>query len=300
LNRLLTYRYYGYPDDFIFQYQKAVAGVTREEVLRVAKQYLDPTKFVVVATGNPKDFGTPLSAMGKPVSDIDLTIPEPKKEQTKADPAAAERGKAILAKARAAMGGTAAIAAVKDATESNSIQLDQAAGGLKAEQTAYWISPDQFRQDNVLPFGKVSTYSDGKMGWMATPQGVQPVPAAQLKQVQFETFRVWFSLMQSDLNSERTVSDLGGGKVEISDKAGDSVVMTFDAGTGLPATETYSQAGGTGGTVMEAYADWRESNGVKLPRKITMMQDGHHYLDITVNDVSLNKGLTSEQISKKP
>ena len=25
LNRLLTYRYYGYPDDFIFQYQKAVA-----------------------------------------------------------------------------------------------------------------------------------------------------------------------------------------------------------------------------------------------------------------------------------
>jgi len=274
--------------------------VSREEVLRVAKQYLAPEKFVVVATGNPKDFGTPLSALGKPVSDIDLTIPEPKRAETKADPAAEARGKAMLAKARAAMGGTAAIAAVKDATESNSIQLDQAAGGLKAEQTAYWIAPDQFRQDNVLPFGKVSTYSDGKTGWMATPQGVQAVPAAQLKQVQFETFRVWFSLMQSDLNPDRTVSDLGGGKVEISDKAGYSVVMTFDAGSGLPATETYSQAGGPGAAVMEAYADWRESNGVKLPRKITMMQDGHHYLDITVNDVSLNKGLTSEQISKKP
>jgi hypothetical protein len=88
--------------------------------------------------------------------------------------------------------------------------------------------------------------------------------------------------------------------VEISAQAGYSVVMTFDAGTGLPATETYSQAAGPGGVVMEAYADWRESNGVKLPRKITMMQDGHHYLDITVNDISLNKGLTAEQISKKP
>ena len=300
LNRLLTYRYYGYPDDFIFQYQKAVAAVTREEVLRVAKQYLAPEKFVVVATGNPKDFGTPLSALGKPVADIDLTIPEPKKEQTKADPAAMERGKAMLAKARAAMGGTAAIAAVKDATESNTIQLDQAAGGLKAEQTAYWIAPDQFRQDNVLQFGKVSTYSDGKTGWMATPQGVQSVPAAQLKQVQFETFRVWFSLMQSDLNPNRTVSDLGDGKVEISDKAGYSVVMTFDSGTGLPSTETYSQAAGAPGSVMETYGDWRESNGVRLPRKITMMQDGHHYLDITVNDVALNKGLTAEQLSKKP
>src|SRR5208283_2582366 len=73
LNRLLTYRYYGYPDDFIFQYQKAIQQVTRADVLRVAKQYLDPAKFVIVAVGNPKDFGTPLDSLGK-VSDIDLTI----------------------------------------------------------------------------------------------------------------------------------------------------------------------------------------------------------------------------------
>src|SRR5258708_5778431 len=57
LNRMLTYGYFGYPDDFIFQYQKAVAAVTRDDVLRVAKQYLDPARFVIVATGNPKEFG---------------------------------------------------------------------------------------------------------------------------------------------------------------------------------------------------------------------------------------------------
>ena len=77
LNRLVTYRYFGYPDDFIFQYQKAVEQVTKADVLRVAKQYIDPAKFVTVVTGNPKDFGTPLSALEQPVSDIDLTIPEP-------------------------------------------------------------------------------------------------------------------------------------------------------------------------------------------------------------------------------
>ena len=58
LNRLLTYRYFGYPDDFIFQYQKAVAQVTRADVLRVAKQYIDPSKFVIVLVGNPKDIKT--------------------------------------------------------------------------------------------------------------------------------------------------------------------------------------------------------------------------------------------------
>lgn len=77
LGRLLTYRYYGYPDDFIFQYQKAVQQVTRADVLRVAKKYIDPAKFVIVAVGNPKDFGTPLSALGIPVSELDLSIPKP-------------------------------------------------------------------------------------------------------------------------------------------------------------------------------------------------------------------------------
>ena len=78
LGRLVRYRYYGYPDDFIFQYQKAIGQVTREDVLRVAKQYLDPSKFVVVVTGNPKDFGSSLNTLERPVTNIDLTIPEGK------------------------------------------------------------------------------------------------------------------------------------------------------------------------------------------------------------------------------
>jgi len=78
LARLVRYRYFGYPDDFIFQYQKAIGQVTKADVLRVAKQYVDPSKFVIVTTGNPKDFGTPLSALELPVNEIDLTIPEPK------------------------------------------------------------------------------------------------------------------------------------------------------------------------------------------------------------------------------
>jgi len=77
LNRILTYYYFGYPKDFIFQYQKAVEAVTREDVLRVAKKYLDPSQFVTVTVGNPKDFGTPLTQLDKKVTTIDLTIPPP-------------------------------------------------------------------------------------------------------------------------------------------------------------------------------------------------------------------------------
>jgi len=77
LGRLLNYYYYGYPPDFIFQYQKAIQAVTREDVLRVAKQYLDPARFVVVAVGNTKEFGEPLDKLGTKPMPIDLTIPMP-------------------------------------------------------------------------------------------------------------------------------------------------------------------------------------------------------------------------------
>ncbi|PWU04894.1 MAG: peptidase M16 [Terriglobia bacterium] len=76
LGRVLTYEYYGYPKDFIQQYQKALAAVTKADVLRVARERLRPETFVIVAVGNPKDFGQPLSSLGTPVSNIDLAIPQ--------------------------------------------------------------------------------------------------------------------------------------------------------------------------------------------------------------------------------
>jgi zinc protease len=74
LTRVLTYQYFGYPNDFLFEYQKKVAAVTRADVLRVMQQHIDPANLSIVAVGNPKDFGKPLSGIGK-VDKIDLSIP---------------------------------------------------------------------------------------------------------------------------------------------------------------------------------------------------------------------------------
>jgi len=304
LNRLLTYRYFDYPDDFIFRYQKAIQQVTRADVLRVAKQYIDPAKFVVIAVGNPKDFGAPLSSMGLPVSNIDLTIPGPPKPQAKAaSPAtgpAQPKGAQLLAKMADAMGGASKLAAIKDLTQKGEVSLDQKAGGLKVQQTELWLAPSQYREDNVLPFGKVATYSDGKAGWVASPQGVQNLPEAERKQVSFEIFRMWPTLMASGGDPERKIEDAANGAIRISDKTGNALVLEVDPATGLPASERYSEAGTPGTDVQETYADWQESNGVKLPRKITISQNGNHFADVKVTTVEMNKGLTAEQLSKKP
>jgi zinc protease len=75
LSRVMNYEYFGYPKDFLFEYQKKVAAVTRADVLRVFQQHINPANLTIVAVGNPKDFGKPLSTVGK-VEMIDLTIPK--------------------------------------------------------------------------------------------------------------------------------------------------------------------------------------------------------------------------------
>ena len=77
LNRVMMYEYFGYPKDFLFEYQKRISAVTRADVLRVYKDRIHPENLTIVAVGNPKDFGKPLDGLGK-VEKIDLTIPEPK------------------------------------------------------------------------------------------------------------------------------------------------------------------------------------------------------------------------------
>ena len=92
---------------------KAVAAVTKADVLRAAKQYIHPENFVIVAVGNPKEFGKPLDSLGK-VTAIDLTIPEPKPQVSKIDSKTLAKGKQLLQKTQQALGGADKLAAVKD------------------------------------------------------------------------------------------------------------------------------------------------------------------------------------------
>jgi predicted Zn-dependent peptidase len=78
VQRLMTYAYYGYPQDFLEKTKDSIEKVTKEDVLRVAKKYLRPDKVQILAVGRPQDFDEPLSALGE-VNEIDIAIPPPKK-----------------------------------------------------------------------------------------------------------------------------------------------------------------------------------------------------------------------------
>ena len=300
LARMLTYEYYGYPPDFIEQYQKALEAVTRADVLRVAKEHLNPAAFTTVAVGNPDDFGRPLDSLGAPVHMIDLTIPQETPEAAKGDAASLEKGKRLLARAQQAVGGAGPLAAVKDYIRSYDLQVEPSAGGMLMKETDRWIAPTYFRQDIALP--KISVFCDGKAGWFATPQGSGPLAGVQLKQVQGDLFRLYFRLLLSDRIAGRTVNALDDNTVEISDTGGAIARLELNAETGLPQRLLYEVARASGPPIPneEVWADFQEIAGVKVPQKITIAQGGRKFAEVKLTGCKVNSGIQLQELQKRP
>ena len=302
LNRLMLYDYFGYPKDFIFQFQKAVGNVTRADVLRVSKQYLKPENLTIVAVGNPKEFGAPLANLHLPVRPLDITIPEPSPAKAAASsPASVESGRRLLEKAQAAVGGAVRLASIKDLSYSADLSLQMGDNPMKANQRTSIILPNYFRQEQQLPFGKIIVYSDGKTGWMSTPQGTNPMPEPVVRQVRGELFRFLPSLLLSDRAQDRTVNDVGNGTVEISG-GGENAKLQIDEATGLPRSLTYQSvgAGGPPQDATETYADWRDVDGIKVPYRVTVEQAGKKAADLTITEYRMNAGTKPEELSRKP
>ena len=295
LNRVLRYDYFGYPKDFLFEYRKAIDAVTREDVLRVAKEHFRTDQLTIVAVGNPKEFGKPLTTLGK-VTPIDLTIPEPKQETAKSDASSVAHGRELLQRAQQAMGGAEKLAAIHDISESLEFAMDASAGGIKMKQRNRYLLPTYFRQDLELPFGKISTYSDGKTGWQMTPQGQQPMPPQVVQQIRGVLFRNLAHALLADRDSSLKVNAVADDTVEISGD-GHVLKLQFDVSTGLPVKESYQEGPAA---VEEALSEWRDAAGVKLPYKKTIVQGGKHFADITIQEYQVNSGIKPEELSQKP
>ena len=168
------------------------------------------------------------------------------------------------------------------------------------KQRNRWLAPSHFRQEQELPFGKVVAYTDGKTGWLSTPQGFLPMPPQILKQAQGEVFRLPVHLLLADRDSSLMVNATGPNAVEITSADGLSLKLEFDAATGLPSRESYREAGAPD-EIQQTFDDWRDAGGgIKLPHKFSIAQGGKKVADATVQEYKLNAGIKLDEITEKP
>ncbi|ELS04555.1 putative Zn-dependent peptidase [Xenococcus sp. PCC 7305] len=76
LSRLMRYEYFGYPQDFIFQYQKGIKATTVEDIQRVAQKYLALDKIVILVVGNSASISPSLESLSPEVTFLDISIPQ--------------------------------------------------------------------------------------------------------------------------------------------------------------------------------------------------------------------------------
>jgi zinc protease len=76
LQEKMAYEFYGYPLDFLENFQKGIEKVTKEDVARAAAKYIHREQMSVLVVGNVSEFDKPLSSLGT-VNKLDITIPAP-------------------------------------------------------------------------------------------------------------------------------------------------------------------------------------------------------------------------------
>jgi hypothetical protein len=64
------------PEDFLERYRANIEKVTREDVARVARQYVHPDKLKMLVVGRAAEFDKPVDSFGKVVQ-LDIAIPQP-------------------------------------------------------------------------------------------------------------------------------------------------------------------------------------------------------------------------------
>ena len=304
LGRLMVYRYWDYPDDFIFRFNEKIGKVGKADVQRVAEKYLRPENLKIVIVGKTADFDKPPDSLGRPVVALDISIPEPTQELAKADDESLARGRAVLLKAQQAAGGADKLAAVRDITRK--ARLEGVGGMVNIEQLTKIIFPDVLWQENRLPFGTMTVFAKGDTGWVRSPQGQAAMPPKDLKQMTNGIFRQRERLLLSDRNDDRTVnfveeSEVDSRKVEvieITDKSEGSVRLWVASDSGEVLREAYQSTSMQGAPVgvVAIYSDYREVDGIRLPFKTLVEQDGKKFADLIVEEVIYNSGLDSETL----
>ncbi len=306
LAQQVTYEYYGLPTDWLERYRAGIEKATEADVARVAKQYIEPDRFAILVVGPAEGRDKPLGTFG-PVTAVDITIPEPPSAAptaapSAATPAMAAEGRALVEKAVEAMGGAAAIDAVKGYREVSTVAVTTPQGELELQSTLIVAPPDRVRQEMSTPMGQITLVIAGDAGTVSGgPQPTpRPLPDAQRTQTLKQVQRSPIFLLQRRAQPSFTAVARGEGtvagtavrlvRVEVD---GDAMTLGIDPATGQVRSLLARGTGPTGAPadVLTEYGDYRAEGGLTVPHSRVSSIGGARAQSITVTSVEVNPAI---------
>jgi zinc protease len=306
MNARANYEFHGYPADFLERFQKGVTAVTLPDVDRVARKYLVRDKFAVLVVGKAADFDKPLSTFG-PVTNVDVTIPQPGDAAPAAAPAASNaEGKALLAKVMEGAGGAAKLKAVKSVRAKATITLKAQGISLDSEETQ--LGEEKVRLKMNTPNGEMVIVATGQAGFMSMAAvGTRDLPASQ-REDQLKGLRreLWYIAQHAEdpqfafsAQGKEKVGDAEASVLDISG-GGERLRWFVDAKSGRVLRATFQASSPTGpATQVEDYSDWKTVEGLSLPFHVEVSSNGQPNTSVVISSYEINP-LVDAKIFEKP
>ena len=308
LGERMTYEYYGYPPDWLDNYQAEIKTVSAAEVNRVAAKYMHKDQLAVLVVGNTKEFDKPLSSLGS-VKEIDITIPAPPAEKAdKGDstkPAASNpEGKALAAKVAAAMGGLPKLQSIKTIH----VNIAESDGGSPPNPVDVTLAfPDRMHVDVQTPQGALTIVATPEDAFMSMAgMGTRSMPPAQKNEMLAQLHHDLVYVAQHVDDPAFTFTAAGTEKIGDVDAAildiGGAIPWVrwyVDPKTGYILREKYKAMGQSGPFDGESnLSDWRTVDGLTMPYKHQNKQNGQETSNAEFKKIEINPSVDPKLFAK--
>jgi len=307
INELMTLEYYGYPKDFIQKQQQDIQKATKESVNEAVRKRWKPEALAILVVGKDSDFDEPLSSLGSNVRTIDITIPAPPERIPDATPETIAKGKDILKKSLAAMGGTALLGIKDIAVSAKQVQVTPM-GEFTLDSQIQIVRPNKMAMQMKTPMGEMQMVFDGTTAWMKGPMGTRDLPGSQRDEFQKQTIGDVHYVLQNidkpDFTPQYVRDETIEGKpvnIVIVRYAPLNYVMRLfiDAQSGFVLKKVARGMTQSGpGDIEEVFSDYRVADGVQFPFKTVATSDGKKVSEVTVTSVKVNAGVKEEVFKK--
>jgi predicted Zn-dependent peptidase len=298
INRMMTYDYYNFPQDFLFTLKDKIENVTPEDVVDVAKRRFHPDELKIVVVGMPENYDKPLSSLGE-VTDIDITIPSGQvTEEIAEDEESLAKGMELINKAAQACGGVANFAKINATSSKQNVTIITPQGNMTIGVKSIFVLPDREKEIISTPMGEMISVIDGETGWMAQGPNVADIPAGQVADGKQERFRNQLLLFRNCQNPDFKAIYVGEDKIGnksvnivnvVSLDGKNSYKLALDANSGLPVGKMYFGETMMGpGNLTVLMDDYRNVSGVKIPFATSVESEGNKVMDIVVESYEIN------------
>jgi zinc protease len=309
LRERMNYEFYGYPADTLERYRAGIEKVTRADVERVATKYIHPEQMALLVVGKESDFDKPLSTFGK-VTTLDITIPEtaPGAQPAEAAPAASNpEGKALLAKVIEGLGGDAKVQSVKTMRVASSLTLKTPQGDFTLAAENQTMYPDRTLVKIQAPNGEQTIVLSPEAAFMSMGGQTQDIPPArQAEQIKgLHRDPIYVAQHAADPKfvfaaaGTEKIGDIEAAVLNL-DTGGNPFRWYVDPATGHILRSEY-HGSGMGGPVDAVVdnSDWQTVDGITLPFKVSVSENGKPVRSIEVKQMQINPAI-DPKIYQKP